>query len=97
MVKAAVMCLRVPLLRTLPPRAAMIAFSYAQTFLITATINYLETPSALRNKNHANGLIGAAFIIYTGNAVCFIQFIHFFDILILNSSSVLTTCITSLK
>jgi hypothetical protein len=58
-----------PLLQTVPPRAGMIAFSYAETFLITASINYLETPSQVRNVNHAYGLIAAAAIIYTGNAV----------------------------
>jgi hypothetical protein len=47
----------------------MIAISYAETFLITAAINYLETPPQIRNVNHAYGLIGAAAIIYTGNAV----------------------------
>jgi ATP-binding cassette subfamily C (CFTR/MRP) protein 1 len=69
MVFAGMACLKWPLLHTIPPRAAMIAISYAQTFLITAAINYLETPAAKRNKNHAYGLIGAAAIIYIGNAV----------------------------
>ena len=53
------------------PRIAMIGFNYSQTFLITATINYLETPAVRRDINHAYGLIGAAALIYFGSAVCF--------------------------
>jgi ATP-binding cassette subfamily C (CFTR/MRP) protein 1 len=69
MVYASAYCMRWALLVTIPPRAAMIAISYAQTFLLTDAINYLETPREKRNVNHAYGLIGAAAIIYTGNAV----------------------------
>ncbi|KAF2671106.1 P-loop containing nucleoside triphosphate hydrolase protein [Microthyrium microscopicum] len=69
LVVAGMTALKWPLLATVIPRAAMIAISYAQTFFITAAINYLETPPALRNVNHAYGLIGAAAIIYTGTAI----------------------------
>jgi len=69
MVRAAMISMWKPLAKTIPPRAAMIAMSYAQTFFITAAINYLERPEGARNKNHAYGLIGAAAIIYVGNAV----------------------------
>ncbi|KAE9991950.1 hypothetical protein EG327_010517 [Venturia inaequalis] len=47
----------------------MMALSYAQTFLITDAIVYLETPAQLRDVRHAYGLIGAAAIIYTGTAL----------------------------
>lgn len=57
------------LLGLLLPRAAMIGFNYSQTFLITATINYLERPVSHQQINHANGLIGAAVLIYLGVAV----------------------------
>jgi hypothetical protein len=53
----------------------MIAINYAQTFLITDSILYLETPSPLRNVNHAYGLIGAAAFIYIGTAVSFNRYI----------------------
>jgi hypothetical protein len=69
MVYASAYCMRWALLVTIPPRAAMIAMSYAQTFLITDAINYLETPREKRNVNHAYGLIAASAIIYAGNAV----------------------------
>jgi len=69
MVYAGVSCLRWELLVTVPPRAGMIAISYAQTFFITDAINYLETPAPLRDVRKAYGLIGAAAVIYTGSAV----------------------------
>jgi hypothetical protein len=46
------------------------ALSYAQTFLITDAIVYLETPAQFRDVRRAYGLVGAAAIIYTGTAVC---------------------------
>lgn len=48
----------------------MIAISYAQTFLITDAINYLEMAPEDRNVNHAYGLIAASGLIYAGNSVC---------------------------
>ena len=69
MVWAVSSCLKWPLLVTVPPRAAMMALSYAQTFLITDAIVYLETPAQFRDVRHAYGLVGAAAIIYTGTAV----------------------------
>jgi ATP-binding cassette, subfamily C (CFTR/MRP), member 1 len=74
LVWASIASLKWPLLQTVPPRAGMIAISYAQTFLITAAIIYLETPAPLRDVRHAYGLIAAAGIIYVGNAVCLSQF-----------------------
>jgi ATP-binding cassette subfamily C (CFTR/MRP) protein 1 len=62
-------CFKWELLQTLFPRACVIAFGFAQTFLITATINYLEQPSVERDVRHAYGLVGAAAVIYTGIAV----------------------------
>jgi hypothetical protein len=59
-------CFKWEALRTIPPRLAITGFTYSQTFLITAAILYLETPSFLRNKNHAYGLIGATALIYGG-------------------------------
>jgi ATP-binding cassette subfamily C (CFTR/MRP) protein 1 len=69
MIWAGVACLKWNLLVTVPPRAGMIAISYAQTFLINDAISYLETPAPLRDVRHAYGLIGAAAIIYVGTTV----------------------------
>jgi ATP-binding cassette subfamily C (CFTR/MRP) protein 1 len=53
----------------MPPRLCVTGFTYAQTFLINAAINYLEYPAPLRNVNHAYGLVGATALIYIGIAV----------------------------
>lgn len=66
---ATISCLRWQLLGLVLPRAAMVAFIYSQTFLIEATISYLEKPVDQRSITHANGLIGAAVLIYVGIAV----------------------------
>lgn len=57
------------MLRILPARAAWIALSYSQTFLITAAIKFLETPSSKRAASHQYGLIGATGLIYIGIGV----------------------------
>ena len=62
-------CFKWQAVRTIPPRLAITGFTYAQTFLITAAINYLELPASFRNVNHAYGLIGATGLIYIGIAV----------------------------
>lgn len=50
-------------------RAALIGFSFAQPFLITAAINHVERDPGVRNKNEGYGLIGATFLIYLGITV----------------------------
>jgi hypothetical protein len=70
---ASAVCFKWEVLDTVVPRAAVVGFSFAQPFFITAVINYLQTPPALRNKNHASGLVGAAALIYGGMAVCTID------------------------
>jgi ATP-binding cassette subfamily C (CFTR/MRP) protein 1 len=47
------------ILAQMVPRLAVTGFTYSQTFLINSAVDYLETPSALRNINHAYGLIAA--------------------------------------
>ena len=63
---ANIACFKWEALRTILPRLGISGFTYAQTFLITAAINYLELPAGLRDKNHAYGLIGATALIYCG-------------------------------
>jgi len=62
--------MKYPLLAPMPARLAFIGFSYSQPFLITAAINYVQTPATGRNRNHGYGLIGAAGLVYLGIAVC---------------------------
>jgi ATP-binding cassette, subfamily C (CFTR/MRP), member 1 len=67
-------CFSWELSSTLIPRAFMIGFTYSQTFLIATAIHYLETPSDLRDKNNAYGLVGAAGLIYVGLALSTVQY-----------------------
>lgn len=67
--KAVAYCFRWNLLAVVFPRLCIIGFTFAQPFLITAAIQYLEAPDSTENKNHGYGLIGAAFLIYLGLAV----------------------------
>jgi ATP-binding cassette, subfamily C (CFTR/MRP), member 1 len=51
------------------PRAAWIALSYSQIFLISAAVKFLEIPVDERHMDTAYGLIGATALIYVGIAV----------------------------
>lgn len=51
------------------PRVCMIGFNFAQPFMITAVLVYVEDPITPESKNRGYGLIGAAFLIYFGLAV----------------------------
>ncbi|KAH8799341.1 putative multidrug resistance protein [Xylogone sp. PMI_703] len=63
-------CLIWPILRIAPPRLFLIGFTYAQPFLISTTISYVEEPRLRENSNNGLGLIAAAFFVYTGIAIC---------------------------
>jgi len=62
-------CLRWAFASIVPPRIALIGFTFAQPFLISTTISYVDQPAAQQNHNAGLGLIAAASIIYTGIAV----------------------------
>jgi ATP-binding cassette, subfamily C (CFTR/MRP), member 1 len=64
-----VKCLRWPLLSVVPPRLCLIGFNYAQPFLISRMISFVNQPRASQNYNQSLGLIAAAALIYTGVAV----------------------------
>src|ERR1700712_4370600 len=53
----------------IPARLCTIALNYSQTFLLNETVSYLAKPAEFRNKDHAYGMVGAAFLIYFGLAV----------------------------
>ncbi|KAJ5383264.1 ABC transporter integral membrane type 1 [Penicillium concentricum] len=53
----------------IPPRLTYSCFTFAQPFLITATINYIGESSVSEPKTYGNGLIGAYFLVYLGLAV----------------------------
>ncbi|KAI0404995.1 putative ATP-binding cassette transporter [Xylaria palmicola] len=56
-------------LAPVPPRIALTAFTFAQPFLASSLIEFLDRD---RNapENNGYGLIGASFLVYTGIAVC---------------------------
>ena len=52
------------------PRIALIAFTYAQPFLISTVIIHLTRADSPAERNDGYGLIGATALIYGGIAVC---------------------------
>lgn len=58
-----------PFLYAVIPRLALIAFKFAQPFLITATINYVEVPSDSTSSHYGPALVGAFVLVYVGIAV----------------------------
>ena len=59
----------------IPPRLAYSCFTFAQPFLITATVNYIGGPLSSEPKIYGNGLIGAYVLVYLGLAVCLCPFL----------------------
>lgn len=58
-----------PLLLVIFPRLCMIGFTFAQPFLISATLSLLSQPSDQKSTNAGYGLIGATALVYLGLAV----------------------------
>jgi ATP-binding cassette, subfamily C (CFTR/MRP), member 1 len=54
----------------IPPRLALTGFTFAQPFLVTRTLNYLDGNGA-SNINDGAGLIGACALVYFGISVRF--------------------------
>ncbi|KAJ5633110.1 ABC transporterintegral membrane type 1 [Penicillium lividum] len=61
------------------PRVCMIGFNFAQPFMITAVLVYVEDPVTSHSENRGYGLIGAAFLIYFGLAVSNVHYRHRFS------------------
>ena len=49
------------------PKLCLIAFQFAQPFLVNATLNLISRPDA--DSNHGKGLVGAWALVYLGIAV----------------------------
>lgn len=61
-------CLGFYVLTPVIPRLFLTGFTFAQPFLASALIDYLEGRE-LTSANHSYGLIGASFLVYVGIAV----------------------------
>lgn len=69
LIKATIYAYRWAFLSAVPPRLALSLFNFAQPFLITATINYIGSPSTPETKLTGQALIGAYIVVYVGLAV----------------------------
>jgi ATP-binding cassette subfamily C (CFTR/MRP) protein 1 len=54
----------------------LIGFTFAQPFLITATIKFIEQPASGQDSNEGLGLIAAAALVYSGIAVSFLAHVY---------------------
>jgi hypothetical protein len=64
LVKVLCRTLTIPLLLPIPPRLALLGFTFAQPFFIEKLLNYLTESEA--DPNIGYGLIGASLLIYLG-------------------------------
>lgn len=69
LIKATFYAYRWAVLSAVPPRLALSVFNFAQPFLITATIDYIGSPSTPGSKLTGQALIGAYIVVYVGLAV----------------------------
>jgi hypothetical protein len=51
------------------PRLCYIGFTFAQPFLVSATLSWSEHPEGSDDADEGYGLIGAWFLVYVGIAV----------------------------
>ncbi|KAI2695411.1 hypothetical protein CBS147332_9340 [Penicillium roqueforti] len=66
--------LRASLALVVFPRLCLIGFTFAQPFLITSMLNWLDDPSTALNDGY--GLIGATILIYLGMALSTLSYNH---------------------
>lgn len=64
LVKVLFRTLMFPLLLPIPPRLALLGFTFAQPFFIQKLLDYLAKPEA--DSNYGYGFIGASLLIYLG-------------------------------
>jgi ATP-binding cassette subfamily C (CFTR/MRP) protein 1 len=53
----------------IPPRLALLGFTFAQPFLITATIDYMSSEQTEDSKKYGQALVGAYVVTYAGITV----------------------------
>ena len=67
LVKVLIRTLKIPLLRPIPPRLALLGFTFCQPFFIAKLLDQLSKPEV--DANIGYGLIGASILIYSGIAI----------------------------
>ncbi|KIM98582.1 hypothetical protein OIDMADRAFT_181890 [Oidiodendron maius Zn] len=67
LVKVLIRTLKVPLLLPIPPRLALLGFTFCQPFFIAKLLDQLSKPEVDANVGY--GLIGASILIYSGIAI----------------------------
>ncbi|KAJ5307053.1 hypothetical protein N7508_006068 [Penicillium antarcticum] len=58
-----------PLIGAIIPRLCLAAFKFCQPFLISATLNFVSSPSTPENKIYGPALVGAYVLTYLGMAI----------------------------
>lgn len=69
LIKATFCAYRWAFLSAIIPRLALSVFTFAQPLLITATIDYIGSPSTPQSKLTGQALVGAYVVVYVGLAV----------------------------
>ncbi|KAF7617316.1 multidrug resistance-associated protein [Aspergillus flavus] len=69
LVRATFAAYRFSCLSAILPRLALSAFTFAQPFLITATVNYINIPSSPESQKYGQAIVGAYVLVYAGYAI----------------------------
>ncbi|KAG9660971.1 putative multidrug resistance protein, partial [Aureobasidium melanogenum] len=72
--KVVLISLRWHLLAAIVPRLFLLGFTFAQPFLISATLRYINESESRSTKDYAYGLIAATLLIYVGIAISSVLF-----------------------
>ncbi|KAJ5979295.1 ABC transporter integral membrane type 1 [Penicillium viridicatum] len=58
-----------PLLSAIVPRILLAGFTFCQPFLLSATIEWMSSPTTAKGQQYGHALVGAYALVYTGIAV----------------------------
>ncbi|KAK2611865.1 hypothetical protein N8I77_005186 [Diaporthe amygdali] len=89
LVKVLIRTLKVPLLLPVPPRLALLGFTFCQPFFIEKLLDHLSQPKV--DSNVGYGFIGASILIYLGIAVSMALYSYFHHRMRTMTRSILVT------
>ncbi|KAJ0120451.1 hypothetical protein J7T55_015178 [Diaporthe amygdali] len=89
LVKVLIRTLKVPLLLPVPPRLALLGFTFCQPFFIEKLLDHLSQPKVDANVGY--GFIGASILIYLGIAVSMALYSYFHHRMRTMARSILVT------